>query len=127
MKKLRPNLMVKDMKTSLAFYKDVFDAKIQSIIPIDGEPVWALLEIGEIQIMIEKPESLAEGISELTNIPIGASLTLYVDVENAESLYKKVKDHKADIVKEMHTTFYGTREFYMKDPNGYIFTFAESI
>jgi 5-bromo-4-chloroindolyl phosphate hydrolysis protein len=37
----------------------------------------------------------------------------------------QVLKSKVEIVKELHTTFYGMQEFYFKDCNGYILAFAE--
>ena len=54
------------------------------------------------------------------------SLTFYIDVEDVKQLYAKLKD-KVTIIKDMHTTFYGKREFYIRDCNGYILTFAGTI
>ncbi|HUS72520.1 MAG TPA: hypothetical protein VMY06_05585, partial [Sedimentisphaerales bacterium] len=54
---------------------------------------------------------------------IGGSLTFYIEVQDVKGLYAKLKD-KVTIVKDMRTTFYGKQEFYIRDCNGYILTFA---
>jgi uncharacterized glyoxalase superfamily protein PhnB len=43
-----------------------------------------------------------------------------------DDLYQKVKD-KVTIASDMRTTFYGMKEFTIKDLNGYFLTFAEAI
>ena len=40
-------------------------------------------------------------------------------------MYTKLKD-RVRIIRELETTGYGMREFYIKDCNGYILAFAES-
>jgi len=47
-------------------------------------------------------------------------------VEGIQSLYEAIKD-KVTIVRDMHTTFYGTQEFYMQDCNGYLLSFSEDV
>ena len=40
-------------------------------------------------------------------------------------LYESIR-RKVTILKDLHTTFYGTEEFYIRDCNGYVLTFAGS-
>jgi uncharacterized glyoxalase superfamily protein PhnB len=75
--------------------------------------------------MLQNTESLKEDVGVFFE-NIGASLTLYIDVENVDDLYVKIKD-KVIIYKELNTTWYGQREFYIKDINGYILGFASKI
>lgn len=49
---------------------------------------------------------------------------MYIDVEGIAKLYTDVKD-KAEIVQDMHTTFYGSKEFAIRDINGYVLAFSE--
>ena len=44
----------------------------------------------------------------------------------AAQLYEELKE-KVTIIKDMRTTFYGKREFYIRDCNGYILTFAGGV
>ena len=40
-------------------------------------------------------------------------------------LVEQLRD-KVEIVVDLHTTFYGTQEFYFRDLNGYILSFSEA-
>ncbi|WP_419673641.1 hypothetical protein [Aliarcobacter butzleri] len=51
---------------------------------------------------------------------------MYIEVENVDELYLKIKD-KVTIYKEIETTWYGQKEFYIKDINGYILGFTIKI
>ena len=68
---------------------------------------------------------MSEDIPQFNGMAIGGSLTLYIEVEDIKGLYATLAD-KTTIVKDMHTTFYGMREFYIRDCNGYILGFAEA-
>ena len=46
-------------------------------------------------------------------------------VDDIEALYKGIKD-KAAIIEDLHTTFYGAREFCIRDSGGHVLTFASS-
>lgn len=48
-----------------------------------------------------------------------------IEIENLEEFYKSIKDN-VDVVKDLFTTWYGMKEFYIRDNNGYILTFAEA-
>lgn len=87
MKKLTPNLMVKDVKKTVDFYKNNFGFELVMAVP-------------ETQ----------DGI--------------LTEVENHEELYNTLKE-KVEVVKELFTTWYGMKEFYICDNNGYVLCFAE--
>jgi uncharacterized glyoxalase superfamily protein PhnB len=65
-------------------------------------------------------------VPALAGSAIGASQTFYIEVTGIRSLYQQLRD-KVEIVVDLHTTFYGTQEFYFRDINGYIFSFSEAI
>jgi uncharacterized glyoxalase superfamily protein PhnB len=74
--------------------------------------------------MFLKSDSFEKDILVLKGFPHGASVLFYIDVEDIDEVYKKLKEH-VEIAKELETTWYGMREFYIKDCNGYILGFAE--
>lgn len=47
-----------------------------------------------------------------------------METENLEENYKVVKENNYEIVYDMHETFYGTHEFAVQDPDGYICVLA---
>ncbi|HEY5884863.1 MAG TPA: VOC family protein [Pyrinomonadaceae bacterium] len=51
---------------------------------------------------------------------------LYVYVDDVGELYSRVKDG-VEVLKEIHETFYGMREFIVRDLNGFWVTFAEQV
>jgi len=123
------NLAVKDIASAVKYYQDNFGFELEmlvdesetnfdTIIKKDINYIWAMLKIGNVSIMFQNSDSLKKDIGEFFE-NIGASLTLYIEVENVDELYLKIKD-KVVIYKEIETTWYGQREFYIKDINGYI-------
>ena len=75
--------------------------------------------------MFQSRKSLSENVPALTGCQIGASQTLYIEVSDIERLYSQLKG-QVKIVVDLHTTFYGTKEFYFRDINDYILSFSEA-
>ncbi len=136
MKSITLNLAVKDIKETIKYYQENFDFEVQMLvdesktifdtqIKEELNYVWAMIYKDNVSLMLQSIESLKEDVGVFFE-NIGASLTLYIDVENVDDLYVKIKD-KVIIYKELNTTWYGQREFYIKDINGYILGFASKI
>lgn len=135
MKKLNPNLMVRDVNETVAFYMNNFGFELVMAVPEtqDGvlneipegiKVVYAVVKNGSIEIMFQSEESLKEDVPALKDSTISASCTFYIELEDLESFVQKIKG-KVEVVKELFTTWYGMKEIYIRDNNGYILTFAE--
>ena len=124
--KLTPNLMVEDVNTTLDFYRGVLGFEAVATVPEEGQFDWAMLRRDGVEVMLQTRASLGGEIPALQGVPIGGSLTFYVDVTDLAPLYDTLKG-KVEIVSDLHTTFYGAREFYVKDCNGYILGFSETV
>ena len=51
---------------------------------------------------------------------------LYVHVENVQEAYDRLKERVA-ILHDLNDTFYGTREFIIRDLNGFWVTFGQDL
>ena len=135
LKNLAPNFAVQDIEKTVTFYCDVLGFKLEMAVPegksrveqelSEGKKyIYAMMSRGNVQVMFQRTDSIGEDIPPLNGMPIGASVSFYIEVEDIETLYQEIKS-KAEIVKEPQTAWYGMEEFYIKDCNGYIFGFAE--
>ena len=133
--KLTPNFSVRDVRETVKFYQDLLGFKFEMAVPdgstiIDneisekGEYAYAMMSKDEVYVMFLKTDSFVKDISVLNNFPQGASVLFYIDVEGIDEVYTKLKEN-VEIAKALETTWYGMREFYIKDCNGYIIGFAE--
>ncbi len=133
MKSLSPNLAVNDIKQSVAYYQYNFGFEIEMLVdslqedfnPVikeDKEYIWALIKKGDVSLMFQEKNSMKEDIGNFFN-DITASITLYIEVDDVDSLYEKVKEN-VEILKPIYETFYGQKEFYIRDINGYILGFS---
>jgi uncharacterized glyoxalase superfamily protein PhnB len=125
-KSLAPNLMVEDVTRAITFYREVLGFAVATTQPDEGTPIWAMLSAGGVTVMFQARQSLEEELPQLVGQPIGASQSLYIGVDDADALYASIRD-RAHIIKEPHTAFYGAREFYIQDTDGYILCFASDV
>jgi len=132
MKKITPNIMVADVNATVDYYKN--NLGFEAVMVVDeekgdgasGKPlVWAMIKKDDVEIMLQREDSLIEELPELKGLKIGGTFTLYISMQDVKSFYDKIKD-KVGIIKDMHKTFYGADEFVIKDLNGYIIYFAEA-
>lgn len=135
LKKLTPNLMVSDVRKSVEFYTDILGFTLNMIVPENSqaienkleegkEYVYAMVSRDEVFFMLMKKDVFEEDLPILKGREIGASVSFYIEVEDINTIYNEIKE-KAEVVKELETTWYGMQEFYVKDCNGYILGFAE--
>ena len=134
-KKLTPNYSVRDVKESVRFYQDMLGFKLVIAVP-DGtnsienemqdakEYSTAMMKKDDVFVMFLKHDSFENGAQAFRGITTGASVLFYIDVSDIEDLYIRLKG-KVEVEKELETTWYGMREFYIKDCNGYVLGFGE--
>ena len=82
----------------------------------------AMIKKDNTFVMFQTMSSIKEDIGNLFET-IGASLTFYLTIDDVENLYLDIKN-KVKIIKEIETKFYGMKEFYIQDCNGYILGFG---
>jgi catechol 2,3-dioxygenase-like lactoylglutathione lyase family enzyme len=123
-----PNLMVSDMRRSVAFYRDVLGlqpsvmvAADRTVLPEDdgSNAVFTTLEWNGAQLMLQTAPSLAEELDIIgPDQRPTASGTIYFRGLDPETVLGKVAAEQ--IVKGPLTQWYGMRELYLRDPDGYI-------
>ena len=121
---LTPNMMVEDVNATVDFYRDVLGFNLVMTVPDSGRFDWALVKRDEVEVMFQTRASLSDELPLFEGQPIGGALTLYINMEGVEDLYRALQP-RVDVVKDLSATFYGTREFSIRDCNGFILTFAE--
>lgn len=135
MKQLTPNLAVKDVAKSAVFYTEVLGFKLKMCVDDEKRPtetieadkryIWANVMHGSVGMMFQQKQSFEDDL-KVSVKEIGASASFYIEVEDAEAFYENLKE-KAPIHKTLETTFYGAKEFYIKDPDGYILGFSSRV
>lgn len=110
--KVMPVLVVKDVAQAVTFY-DQLGFKVTK--QMEG---WATLAHGDVEIMFSLSNDFMRHDKPLL------TGSLYFRVDDVDSLWAQMKD-KAKISYELQDFGYGTKEFALVDPNGYLIQFAE--
>jgi uncharacterized glyoxalase superfamily protein PhnB len=139
--------MVSDVNKTALFYQNILGFKL--VVGIadftaemqDGNIVmelkegkkldWVNLKLdpkdsASAEFMFQSRKSLEADLPALKNIAISASQTLYLRTKDADAQYNSLKD-KVNVIQEPITRFYGMREWYMKDLDGYILCFGQEL
>jgi|GEM_PF-3509976 len=120
-------LLVENVDEAIAWYMDVFKAKLQGTFPQTPPFKWASLKLGNIEIMFSEKKAAQRWYTD--NVPIAktpANFIAYIYIKNANPLYNQIKD-KVKVIMEPVDQPYGIREFVIQDPFGYTIIFAQII
>jgi lactoylglutathione lyase len=135
-KKITANIIVSNVNEILDFYEKILGFSLVMAVPEGSQQVvtvrdrttplgFAIIRRDDVELMLQSRKSLAKELPSLAGSPVGTSFTLYIQVDDIEALYKGIKDNAA-IIEDLHTTFYGAREFCIRDSGGNVLTFASS-
>ncbi len=119
---LSPNIFVKDINETIAFYK-LLGFSVVTTVPENGDFVWAMMASGKVTFMFQTFESLGADLTSISR-QSGGSLLFYIQTKAIRALFEKIKAD-VTIVKGLEKTFYGATEFSILDNNGFTLTFAE--
>ena len=113
-----PVLQVADVKRSMAFYCDQLGF-ISNGTWGDG-PNFAIVQFGRVTIALDR--SQADG-----PIPVNQYWAAYVYVEDADALSARFRKKGVEILRGPEDTFYGSRDFDVRDPDGHILAFGHDL
>ncbi|MBN1567142.1 MAG: VOC family protein [Acidobacteria bacterium] len=135
-KKLTANIIVSNVNGILDFYEKILGFSLVMAVPEGSQQVvtvrdkttllgFAIIRRDDVELMLQSRKSLANELPSFAGSPVGTSFTLYIQTDDIEALYKGIKD-KSAIIEDLHTTFYGAREFCIRDSGSNVLTFAGS-
>ncbi len=83
-----------------------------------------MVQSGPVRIFFNARGPAIEEYPALANLPIGGTLTLFMEVSGVEKIYEDLKA-RVKVTMPLERKFYGVTEFAFEDPDGYVVTFAE--
>ena len=133
--KLTPNFEVKDIRKTVEFYQSILGFTLVMAVPDtqDGieqsfadskEYVYALVSKDNVEMMFQRTESFKRDVLFAKDLSMSASVSFYMEIDGVDNFYKQIKNKGLNPT-ELKTAWYGMREFYLTDNNGYILGFAE--
>lgn len=121
-----PNLMVRDLARSVAFYRDVIGLELQFVIGPDrqmqetpGGGSFASLAGAGGQLMLQTVESLAGELPVFAEgqVPAPGGTVYFRDIA-PEPVLERLPE--GALLKGPELTWYGMREAYVTDPDGHV-------
>ncbi len=140
-----PYSRVSDMARSLRFYVDGLGFSLEDRLEHDGVVFFARLSKDGFGIMIsDRPADLInaphvdehhEHDDDGQHVFRGANalhdggldVLTYLYVENADAAYRELRLRGIDPAEAPQDKFYGVREFFVRDPDGYYFAIAQRL
>jgi len=126
LKALTPVLIVDDVATCAEFWMKRLDFEKSSEVPgDDGKPQFCILQKDGVEIMYQTKKSVLAETPEQDGDLLGHSTALFITVPSMKDLDAIEQAMQgAPVVKARHKTFYGSTEFYVREPGGNVVGFA---
>ena len=123
---LAPVLIVEAVEPSLKFWTEQLGfAKDNEVPGPDGKLIFASVKKDGVEIMYQTRASVIADNPATAAELNGRSVSLFITVPTIADLDEIARRSKgAPIVKPRHDTFYGTTEFYIREPGGNVVGFA---
>jgi uncharacterized glyoxalase superfamily protein PhnB len=121
-----PNLLVRDVARSTAFYRDVLGFTVRDTVPAQAPFVFVSMKRDDVSVFLNDIKTAAHDFPPASSMPQGGTVTMFFIVSGVDAYYEQVAP-KADVIMPIKTQFYGMREFAITDPDGHIITFAERV
>lgn len=133
MKKLTPVIIVDQIEPCFPFWIDRLGFQKTVEVPEGDKLAFVILVKGNVEVMYQTRSSVAKdlgtpevqgGRAASGRINPGTDLvTLYIEVEKLDPVMASLKG--IEVIVPERTTFYGAREFGVREPGGTIVVFAE--
>lgn len=124
-KNMTTNLMVESVDRAIGFYVDTLGFSVIASVPGKKDALqFAILSKDKLMLMVQEKGNFIEEYPVLDTLKVQPSVSLYITVDDLDELYGELKS-KHSINTELHTSFYGAREFAITDADGYVLTFTE--
>lgn len=123
---LTPNIIVDDVNQAVDYYAEKLGFNLIASVPEKGTYNWAMVQRDGVSLMFQSLESIQDDMPSLKIDSKGSLGTFFIRMKGIDELYNQVKE-KVEIAHTMRTTFYGMKEFVVRDLNGYFLAFAEPV
>lgn len=128
---LIPELNVSNLEKSLEFYVKVLEFSISYKREEEG---FALLVLGDVQIMLDQIGTGRTWQTGEFNYPLGRGINFQIKVANVMNLLDRLKQYNVDLFLEVEEKWYrnnnyeiGQKQFLVMDPDGYLLRFVEDL
>ncbi len=111
-----PMIHVPDVRAAAEWYVSTIGFRIRGTNEPDGKMDWAALTFGSTEIMLS-----AGG---RPSVAYRREVDLYIQTDDVDGTFNRLKG-RVEVVEPLNDTFYGMREFIIRDPNRFWITFGQ--
>jgi uncharacterized glyoxalase superfamily protein PhnB len=122
-KKITAVLLADEIEPGVQFWTERLGFEKTAAVPDGDKLAFAVLQKGGMEIMYQTYASVEKADPHPDMLARKGPTFLYIEVDDLAAAMAATAG--AEIVTPEHTTFYGSREFGIKDPAGHILTFAQ--
>jgi uncharacterized glyoxalase superfamily protein PhnB len=119
-------LSVLDMRKSVDWYRDVLGFEVLSTWEPEGTLHWAMLRLGGATLMLNSMFENAEQAASYKPVKEREDVILYFSCADADEAYRDLHA-KGCPIKEPVSTFYGMRQLFIADPDGFQLCFQHQV
>lgn len=127
--KMIPELSVSNLSQSLQFYVSILGFNIEYDRIESG---FAFISLNGAQIMLEQDNDV--WVTGKMEYPRGRGINFQIEVDDLDSVYERIKSAGIDLFRDKAEKWrratsieFGEVEFLVKDPDGYLLRFSQSI
>lgn len=126
------NFMVTNVVTSAQFYMDVLNMELSFFVnshhatrmdPGGEDIILASLSLSGAQLMLQRSDSLSAELPRFAGEAPSFTGTIYFRDLSVDAIRAQLSD--SQVIKEPFKQWYGMRELYFKDPDGYVICVGE--
>jgi uncharacterized glyoxalase superfamily protein PhnB len=112
-----PMIHVPDVRAAVEWYKMVGFQFLESH-EEEGEMTWAALSIGSTELMLNAGGHVSDADRR--------DVDLYIYTEDVAAVYERLEE-LVNVIAPINDTFYGNREFIVRDLNSFWLTFGQPL
>jgi uncharacterized glyoxalase superfamily protein PhnB len=122
-KKITAVLLVEEVEPCVKFWTERMGFEKTGEVPDGDKVAFAMLQKGSAEIMYQTYASVEKGNPHPDMLARRGPTFLYIEVDDLAATMAATNG--AEMVMAERTTFYGAKEFGVKDPAGHFLTFAQ--
>ena len=122
---------VASLDTTEAFYAGILELPLMRALTATGAPGHLILEWEGVRLIFVEEDAV------ILNHPIleerfqenekGVGISLHFQVDDIEEIYDAVMEEELEVVYPLRTQPYGVKEFWCRDPDGYLVALEETL
>ena len=120
---LTASLTVRDLETSVAWYRDAVGFRVDREIVREGTLRAVALGAGAVRLMLNQDDG-AKGLERAKGVGFSLMLTTRQDID---ALAARITAHGGTLVTEPADMPWGARAFRVRDPDGFAFAISSPV